>query len=207
MAKDAIYFLFPLGAATAGAYWVGWYPAVGALVGIALFVAYFFRDPGRTIPTEPGVIVSPADGKVVRIEQEGSHTRVSIFLSIFNVHINRSPINGRVDEVQYRAGKFRAAFNHLASVENEQNTLTLEGEGIRIECSQIAGVVARRLVCWTHPGSTLARGERFGLIRFGSRVDLLLPSNVEILVQIGDKIHGGSSIIGRIMAEERRKTA
>jgi phosphatidylserine decarboxylase len=134
----------------------------------------------------------------VRIQQEGEQVRLSIFLSIFNVHINRSPINARVSEVRYRKGKFRAAFNHLASVENEQNTLALEGEGIRMECSQIAGLVARRIVCWTKPGDTLARGERFGLIRFGSRADLILPSNVEITVQIGDKIQGGRSVIGRI---------
>jgi phosphatidylserine decarboxylase len=207
MAKDAIYFLVPLGAATAGAFWVGWHAATVGLGLLALFVAYFFRDPRRTIPSEAGIIVSPADGKVVEIQQGEGDTRVSIFLSIFNVHINRSPINGRVTDVEYRAGRFRAAFNPLASVENEQNTLTLEGEGIRMECSQIAGIVARRLVCWSSPGSTLARGERFGLIRFGSRVELVLPPNVEILVQIGDKIHGGSSVIGRIMAEEERKTA
>jgi phosphatidylserine decarboxylase len=207
MAKEGIYFLLPLVAATAGALWAGWTWAAFVSAGLGLFVAFFFRDPPRVIPSDPGIIVAPADGRVVRIESEGHDTRVSIFLSIFNVHINRSPIAGTVKSVRYRKGRFRAAFNHIASVENEQNTLTFDGEGLRLDCSQIAGLVARRIVCRAQPGDTLARGERFGLIRFGSRTDLLLPPNVEVLVNVGDKVHGGSSVIGRIMAEEQRQTA
>ena len=196
MVKDAIYFLVPLAAATVFAFWIGWFEAGGVLVGLAAFVAFFFRDPYRQIPSGAGIIVSPADGRVVRIQKEGETTRVSIFLSIFNVHVNRSPIEGAVTEIRYRKGKYRAAFNDLASAENEQNLLIIQGDGIRIECTQIAGLVARRIVCWKKAGDTLGRGEKFGLIRFGSRTDLLLPSGVELQVQVGDRVSGGSSQIG-----------
>ena len=196
MVKDAIYFLVPLAAATVFAFWIGWFEAGGVLVGLAAFVAFFFRDPYRQIPSGAGIIVSPADGRVVRIRKEGETTRVSIFLSIFNVHVNRSPIEGAITEIRYRKGKYRAAFNDLASAENEQNLLIIQGDGIRIECTQIAGLVARRIVCWKKVGDTLGRGEKFGLIRFGSRTDLLLPAGVELQVQVGDRVSGGSSQIG-----------
>ena len=196
MVKDAIYFLVPLAAATAASFWIGWTGLGVALIGLAAFVAFFFRDPYRQIPSGPGIIVSPADGRVVRIEKEGEGTRISIFLSIFNVHVNRSPIRGEITEVQYRKGKYRAAFNDLASVDNEQNTLTIRGDGLQIECSQIAGVVARRIVCRKKAGDVLERGEKFGLIRFGSRTDLVLPADVELEVRVGDKVRGGSSKVG-----------
>jgi phosphatidylserine decarboxylase len=196
MVKDAIYFLVPLAAATVFAFWTGWFEAGGVLVGLAAFVAFFFRDPYRQIPSGAGIIVSPADGRVVRIQKEGETTRVSIFLSIFNVHVNRSPIEGAITKIRYRKGKYRAAFNDLASAENEQNLLIIQGDGIRIECTQIAGLVARRIVCWKKVGDTLGRGEKFGLIRFGSRTDLLLPTGVELQVQVGDRVSGGSSQIG-----------
>ena len=196
MVKDAIYFLIPLAAAAGIAFWIGWVEVGGLFVGLATFVAFFFRDPHRRIPSGAGIIVSPADGRVVRIQEEGEATRVSIFLSIFNVHVNRSPIEGEITEIRYRKGKYRAAFNDLASVENEQNLLIIEGDGIRIECSQIAGLVARRIVCWKKAGDSVGRGEKFGLIRFGSRTDLLLPAGVELQVQVGDRVSGGSSQIG-----------
>ncbi len=196
MVKDAIYFLVPLAAAAVIAFWIGWVVAGGVLVGLAACVAFFFRDPQRRVPSGPGIIVSPADGRVVRIEQEGDATRVSIFLSIFNVHVNRSPVEGTITEIRYRKGKYRAAYNDLASVENERNLLIISGNRIRVECSQIAGLVARRIVCWKKPGDVVGRGERFGLIRFGSRTELLLPANVELLVQVGDHVRGGSSQIG-----------
>lgn len=207
MAKDGIYFLAPLAAISIIAFWLDWMAAAGVIAGLGLFVAYFFRDPRRAIPSDPGIIVAPADGRVVRIQSEGNQTRVSIFLSIFNVHINRAPIGGRVESVRYRKGRFLAAFDSRASVDNERNTLTMEGEGIRLECTQIAGLVARRIVCRVKAGDTLGRGERFGLIRFGSRTDLLLPPNVELRVRVGDRIHGGRSVIGRIAGEEIRQTA
>ncbi len=196
MVRDAFYFLIPLVAAAAGAFWAGWNVAAAVLLGLTLFVAFFFRDPERAIPSDPGIIVSPADGRVVRIEKEGAGIHVSIFLSIFNVHVNRSPIAGRITEVRYQKGKFRAAFKQAASLENEQNTLTIDGDGLTLVCSQIAGLVARRIVCWKKTGDTLQRGERIGLIRFGSRTDLILPNEVELRVQVGDKVRGGNSVIG-----------
>ena len=207
MARDGFYFLAPLAAGAGGAAWAGWSPAAWALAALALFVAFFFRDPPRVIPSEPGIVVAPADGRVVGIETEGAATRVSIFLSIFNVHVNRSPIAGQVRNVEYRKGRFRAAFVKQASAENERNTLTIEGQGVRIECSQIAGLVARRIVCRTRTGDTLGRGERFGLIRFGSRVDLRLPPGVQVRVRVGDTIYGGASVIGRITSEAGKRTA
>ena len=201
MVRDAIYFLLPLAAAAGIAFWIGWFEAGGVLVGLAAFVAFFFRDPYRPIPDGPGIVVSPADGRVIRIVKEGAATRVSIFLSIFNVHVNRSPIEGTITAIRYRKGKFRAAFDNRASVENEVNQLTIEGEGIRVECSQIAGLVARRIVCWRKAGDGVGRGEKFGLIRFGSRADLLLPASVELQVQVGDRVHGGSSQIAVIGLE------
>ena len=176
-------------------FWIGWPAASGALGLLAAFVAFFFRDPERRIPSGEGIIVSPADGRVVRIERSDTGIRVSIFLSIFNVHVNRSPIEGRITDIRYRSGKYRAAFKDEASVENERNTLVIQGEDVTVECAQIAGVVARRIVCWKKAGDRVRRGERFGLIRFGSRTDLLLPPAAELQVSSGDKVRGGSSRI------------
>jgi phosphatidylserine decarboxylase len=208
MAKDAFYFLIPLSVAAATSFLGGWTPGGFVLAALAAFVAFFFRDPRREIPSGPGLVVSPADGRVVRIQEEGGRTRISVFLSLFNVHVNRSPISGRIAGIRYRRGRFRAAFNHLASVENEQNTMTIDGddgddgEGITIECSQIAGVVARRIVCWRREGEHLDRGERYGLIRFGSRADIVVPRGVQVTVAVGDRVRGGSSIIARLGARE-----
>ena len=198
MAKDAFYFLIPLGTGTAIALWAGW-PAIAALLlGITLFVGFFFRDPSRDIPSGPGVIVSPADGRVVRIETGSRGVEISIFLSLFNVHVNRSPIEGRVDDVRYRKGSFHAAYNNMASIENEQNTLTISNDDFGVTCSQIAGVVARRIVCWKGTGDSVLRGERVGLIRFGSRVDLIVPETAALNVRVGDRVRGGSSSIARM---------
>ncbi len=198
MVKDAFFFLIPLLAGAVVALWVGWNVLGAGLLTLLGFVAYFFRDPERSITLDTSIIVSPADGRVVRIEKQGAATRISIFLSIFNVHVNRSPMGGTVADVEYRKGRFRAAFNHLASVENEQNTLTIRDNGLEIACSQIAGLVARRIVCWKKPGDSVRKGERIGLIRFGSRVDLLLPAQASPTVRVGDKVLGGSSAIARL---------
>ena len=212
MVKDAFFFLIPLLAGAVVALWVGQSGvlALGFLsqdawnaVGVGLlillgFVGCFFRDPERLITRDTSIIVSPADGRVVRIENQGAATRISIFLSIFDVHVNRSPIGGTVTDVEYRKGRFRAAFNHLASVENERNTLTIRDNDVAIACSQIAGLVARRIVCWKKAGDAVRKGERIGLIRFGSRVDLLLPAKAVLTVQVGDKVRGGSSAIARL---------
>ena len=177
--------------------------ALGAvLLLLAAFMAYFFRDPRRAVPNESGLVVSPADGKVTRVEKlsaEGadSPTVVSIFLSPFDVHVNRAPIAGSVVDVTYTKGRFIAATSDDASLVNEQNALTIKGEHLTVVCKQIAGVLARRIVCWKRPGDRLELGERFGLIKFGSRTDLVLPPEVEVLVSVGERVSGGSSVIGR----------
>jgi phosphatidylserine decarboxylase len=167
---------------------------------LAAFICYFFRNPDREIPKEENLIVSPADGKVVKIAQslDGART-ISIFLNIFNVHVNRSPIAGQLEHMEYKRGKFKVAFDEEASRVNEQNILTIVGQGIQIEVRQIAGLIARRVLCWKKPGQRLDRGERIGLIRFGSRVDITLPGNVRILTKVGDHVRGGSSILGECL--------
>ena len=195
MAKDAFYFLTPLAAGIVAAFWAGWTSA-GIVLGIvALFVAFFFRDPSRNVPSEPGTIVSPADGRVVRIEADSGDVAISIFLSLFNVHVNRSPIEGSVRNVEYRRGSYHAAFTDAASAENERNTLMIANRDFGVTCSQIAGLVARRIVCWKKSGDSVDRGERIGLIRFGSRVDLVIPASAALRVRVGDKVRGGSSTI------------
>jgi len=182
---------------------VGYWPIAIFFLVITAFMLYFFRDPHRTPPQDSNVIVSPADGRVTRVtalsnEDQSSGTLVSIFLSPLDVHINRSPISGTITNVSYTNGKFLMATNERASLVNEQNALTIEGENISVVCKQIAGILARRIVCWKDPGDSLTLGERFGLIKFSSRTDLLLPANVSVVVTEGMKVRGGTTIIGRI---------
>jgi phosphatidylserine decarboxylase len=170
---------------------------------LAAFMAFFFRDPRRQPPTDSNVVVAPADGRVTRVrpvEAFGDHsaTVVSIFLSPLDVHINRAPIAGKITNVSYTRGKFLMATDENASLVNEQNALTIEGERITVVCKQIAGVLARRIVCWKRVGERVALGERFGLIKFSSRTDVLLPANVEVLVSEGARVKGGTTVIGRI---------
>jgi len=176
---------------------------------LTLFTITFFRDPARRVPGDPGLVVSPADGKVVEVlagaaepglPREG-YTRVAIFLSVFNVHVNRAPVAGTVKSVEYTAGRFLSAFKPEASTENERNRIGLvNGEndhGELIPFTQIAGLIARRIACYKQPGDTVQRGERVGLIRFGSRTEILLPPGYEVAVSVGDTVRGGSSIIAR----------
>ena len=179
------------------------WPAVAAFLVLTAFMLYFFRDPERTIPSDSDIIVSPADGRVTRVQPldssaPDSGTVVSIFLSPLDVHINRAPIAGVVTDVAYTHGKFLIATSEKASLLNEQNALTIKGEKIEVVCKQIAGIVARRIVCWKKPGDSVGLGERFGLIKFSSRTDLIMPASVEVLVQEGTRVKGGLSIIGRI---------
>jgi phosphatidylserine decarboxylase len=169
----------------------------GLIFILAAFVCFFFRNPDRHIPEGKNLVVSPADGKIVKISRTtaGEQT-ISIFLNIFNVHANRSPISGELEQLEYKRGKFKVAFDEEASRVNEQNILTIAGPGIRIMVRQIAGLIARRVICWKTPGHSLKRGELIGFIRFGSRVDIVLPEQVRILVKIGDRVRGGSSILG-----------
>ena len=167
------------------------------------FMAYFFRDPKRVPPSDPNVVVAPADGRVTRIasvtsEGANASTLVSIFLSPFDVHINRSPIAGRVLDISYSPGKFLMATNEKASDVNEQNLLVIQGEKVTVICKQIAGILARRVVCWTKKGDNLALGQRFGMIKFSSRTDVILPANVTVTVKQGTRVEGGVTIIGRI---------
>ena len=199
MVKDGIPFvLVPLALAALLAYFGLW--IIGLFfVFLALFMAFFFRDPHREIPADPGLIVSAADGKVTKVEERGDGKFVSVFLSPFNVHINRSPIAGKVSKVELFKGKKAPATSNEASKTNERNALTIEGEEMTVVCTQIVGILARRIVCWSKTGDNLARGERFGLIKFGSRTDLLMPGNVEIQVKVGDRVKGGESIIAKML--------
>ncbi len=196
--KDAFRFLIPLFSATAVSFWAGWAAAGVLFLALTVFVAFFFRNPTPQVPADPRVIVSPATGKVVRIEQVGNVHKLSIFLSIFDVHVNRSPIRGRIEAIDYRRGKFKAAFNHAASVENERNVIMISDGRVNLVFTQIAGLIARRIVCWKKVGDFVEKGEMVGLIRFGSRVDVLFPAGTEPIVQVGKRVKAGSTPIGII---------
>lgn len=172
--------------------------AVAAFLFLAGFMAYFFRDPQRNIPTETDIILSAADGKVTRVETRENGQFVSVFLSPMDVHINRSPIAGKVTKVELISGKKAPATGNQASEINERNAITIEGEKMTVICTQIVGILARRIVCWSKVGDNLEIGEKYGLIKFGSRTDLLMPLNTEILVKVGDRVVGGETIIGRL---------
>jgi phosphatidylserine decarboxylase len=177
-----------------------WIVAIPFLV-VAAFMAFFFRDPRRTIPSG-SVVVAPADGRITRVRIAGrdneTESLVSIFLSPLDVHVNRAPIAGAIEKIDYKSGKFLMATNERSRDENEQNTLTIAGDTITVKCSQIAGILARRIVCWKREGDRVECGERFGMIKFGSRTDVILPGTVEILVKEGMRVRGGVTIIGKI---------
>jgi phosphatidylserine decarboxylase len=166
---------------------------------LALFFLWFFRDPERAIPQEPGALVSPADGKVTDVSmvntENGKQTRVSIFLSVFDVHVNRSPMAGVIRHVHYQRGKFLDARSPDCPDQNEQNVVTVEGDGQRIMFKQIAGLLARRIVFTPKIGDPIERGQRVGLIKFGSRTDVLFPTSARVNVKVGDRVKGGSSVL------------
>lgn len=176
--------------------------APGVLAG---FFTYFFRNPQRKIPDDSSVIVSPADGKVMRVEKvdhddfvQGSGTKVTIFLSVFNVHVNRSPMNGEIKMQQYTCGRFRPAYKNSVGFENERHTIGIDNGKMRITVTQIAGILARRIISWVTLNDTLRKGQRYGLIKFGSCTEVVVPDNVAVTVRKGDKVVGGETIIGRI---------
>lgn len=178
-------------------YWVLSLP----LIAIAAFMVFFFRDPHRSPPTEPGVVLAPADGRVTTVRQaddENHESLISIFLSPLDVHINRAPIAGDIMDISYKSGKFLMATREDSRLLNEQNTLTIQGNGLTVRCTQIAGILARRIVCWKKKGDRVKSGERFGMIKFGSRTDLLLPPYVDVVVSEGMHVRGGETIVGRI---------
>ena len=181
---------------------------LGGIFGALLifFFAYFFRDPNRVIPKGESLLLSPADGKIVAIKQLDSHpwlkapaVQISIFLSPLDVHINRIPISGKIEFVNYKKGKFLAAYSHMASEENEQTEIGLATDsGTKIVFKQIAGVLARRIVCHLEKEQRVTCGEKFGMIKFGSRTDLIVPSGTQIDVQVGQRVKGGESVLGRL---------
>lgn len=176
---------------------------------LLLFVIYFFRDPERDINLDENILVSPADGTVMEVSEliendfiGGRAKKVSIFLSLFNVHVNRSPIDGKVTYSNYREGKYLPAFKSHASDLNERNSIGIENSRTRVLVHQITGLVARRIVCWSKIGDSLKKGERFGLIKFGSCTELIVPYEVEINVKKGDIVRGGITIIGVVKNEQ-----
>jgi phosphatidylserine decarboxylase len=194
----AAFFAF---AAMFFAFYQLWFVAIVFLI-LAAFMAFFFRDPQRTIPGEADIIVSAADGKVTRVETRENGKFVSVFLSPMDVHINRAPISGKVVKVEMFRGKKKPATGNQASEINERNAITIEGEKMTVVCTQIVGILARRIVCWSKVGDNLEIGEKYGLIKFGSRTDLLMPENTEIFVKVGDRVVGGETIIGKIKSEK-----
>jgi len=194
-------FIFPPAAGARILGWMGWWPAAAALGAVTLCFLAFFRDPDRIAPVVPGAVLAPADGRVMRVVEiddpwVGRAVRVSIFLSPLDVHVNRSPVAALVEGVQHAAGRFLAAYRDEASELNERCTLALQGEAARVGVKQIAGVLARRIVCRARQGDKLQAGERYGLIRFGSRTDLVVPQGTEIRVRVGDRVRGGETIMG-----------
>jgi phosphatidylserine decarboxylase len=208
MVRDGYFYGLALAAVAAVLWlWTGrWGWAIPPLL-FAAFFLWFFRDPRRAIPPERGLIVSPADGKVTQVARvttpDGERLRLSIFLSVFDVHVNRSPVEGILREVRYRKGEFLNAMNPASAERNEQNLAVVDCiEGYQVSFIQIAGLLARRIVFTKRPGDYLERGERVGLIKFGSRTDILLPGHAEPLVKPGDRVRGGASVVARIAARD-----
>lgn len=211
MVPDGYYYALALAGVAvlmgwlAGAVW-----AVPACL-LALFFLWFFRDPERVIPDSAGAIVSPADGKVTDVSSipvNGvAHTRISIFLSVFDVHVNRSPVAGVIREVHYQKGKFLNAMNPASADHNEQNAVTVEGDGQTVVFKQIAGLLARRIVFNKKVGDRVGRGERVGLIKFGSRVDVLLDASARMEIKVGDRVKGGASVLAYLRGDNPATTA
>jgi phosphatidylserine decarboxylase len=203
MVRDGYYYGLALIAAAA---LVGWFARPGWAVIpalLALFFLWFFRDPERAIPATEGAIVSPADGKITDVsivaDRGKTWTRISIFLSVFDVHVNRSPVAGVISSVRYQRGKFLNAMNGLSAEQNEQNIVRVEGDGQTVIFKQIAGLLARRIVFNPKIGDRVERGQRVGLIKFGSRVDVLFDSTTTLHVKIGDRVRGGASVLAHLV--------
>jgi len=201
MVREAYKFAVPPLVLGAACILLGWQWPGGILIFLALFVFYFFRDPERQIPAETGVVVSPADGHIIEIVDEEFEAkmghRISIFLSIWDVHVQRAPFAGRIAKVVHHPGKFYGAYRSAASRENEQNVIYLDTPKGTLVFKQIAGAIARRVLCWKQPGDAVAIGERVGMIRFGSRVDIWLPMETEVTVKRGQFAQGGETVIAR----------
>lgn len=206
VAKEGIPFIMVAVGGTLAAGWMGWTAIAGAVGLLTLFISWFFRNPPRTIPQGSRLVVAPGDGKVIAVEEEfeprylkDRSVRVTIFLNVFDVHINRIPCEGIVENVQYQPGQFLVASKPEATIKNEQNAVMIKTvQGAKVLCVQVAGLIARRIICWVSPKDPAVLGERFGLIRFGSRMDTFLPMGSVIKVAIGDRVKGGESILGEL---------
>jgi phosphatidylserine decarboxylase len=206
IAGEGLPFIIPLGGATILAFVAGFKGVFFVFLVLTFFVIWFFRNPQRNPPEKEGLVISPADGRVIRIEETTSDERpgrtfqkVSIFMNVFNVHVNRVPYSGEVRFIRYREGKFLSANMDKASALNERNTVLLQtADGREIITVQIAGLIARRIVCWLKEGMHVSRGERFGMIRFGSRVEVFLPLGSTLLVRVGEKVRAGETPIGEL---------
>ena len=203
MVRDGIYYSLGMLVVAGLTGWLTHLPVLTLIpILLALFFLWFFRDPERVIPSGEGLIVSPADGKVTDVsltQMDGApYTRISIFLNVFDVHVNRSPISGVIRSAVYQKGHFGNAMAASSAADNEQNVVTMEGEGMTVVFKQIAGLLARRIVFNHKPGETLARGQRVGLIKFGSRTDVIFTGAPQMAVKVGDRVRGGSSILARV---------
>jgi phosphatidylserine decarboxylase len=199
MVRDGIYYGLALIVVAALVAWLT-IPALAAIpLLLAAFFLWFFRDPERRIPAVQGAIVSPADGKVTDIsvlqENGQSRTRISIFLNVFDVHVNRSPVSGVIEDIRYQKGKFVNAMSAASAEQNEQNVVTIHADAGMVVMKQIAGLLARRIVFTKKVGDRLERGERVGLIKFGSRTDVIFPADAEMKVRVGDRVKGGSTVL------------
>lgn len=202
VAADAWSFVWKLGVIALAFIVVGWWEVSVVPILLLLFVLFFFRDPERVVPLNPLHAVSPADGTVMRIDQisddpfvGGPAKKVVIFLSVFNVHINRAPIAGKVELVEYKRGEMLAAYKPEASEVNERNTIGIRGDKASVKVNQITGLIARRIVCWVKEGDSLEQGGRYGLIKFGSCTELVVPASANVLAKPGDKVTGGVTIL------------
>lgn len=204
MVRDGYFYGVGLLVAAALVVWLLGWPWAIVPVLLAVFFLWFFRDPQREIPAGAGLIVSPGDGLVTQTVQietpEGPRTRISIFLSVFDVHVNRSPITGTITDIRYLKGKYLNAMNPASADENEQNCVTVRGEGCEVVFKQIAGLLARRIVFIPKVGDAIGRGERVGLIKFGSRVDVVIPIEAELRVEPGVRVKGGASVLAALPA-------
>ncbi|HXA86813.1 MAG TPA: phosphatidylserine decarboxylase [Candidatus Dormibacteraeota bacterium] len=205
MVPDAYYYALPLGGAAVLLGWLAGAPWALPPILLAGFFLWFFRDPERVIPDAAGAVVSPGDGKVTDVSpvlvDGGRRVRVSIFLSVFDVHVNRSPVAGVIRDVRYQKGKFLNAMNAASAEQNEQNIVTLDSTGQKVVFKQIAGILARRIVFTKNVGDRLERGERVGLIKFGSRVDVFLDASATLQVKVGDRVKGGASVLAYLRQE------
>ena len=205
-AKEGIPFIAVPAGITLLTGWLGWPIIAGVGVIATLFSAWFFRNPARVVPEGPKLVVAPGDGKVIAVEEEFEprylkerSIRLTIFLNVFDVHINRMPCDGVIEDVQYQPGLFLVASKPEATLRNEQNAVMIKTrEDMKVLCVQVAGLIARRIVCWVSPRDRAIRGERYGLIRFGSRMDTFLPMGTTLRVAVGERVKGGETILGEL---------